>query len=511
MRMLGLLAAVLAAMLTLTACGSGGDDDDEPTTAATPTASPTPEETQSPVSVSDLARSVVQIQALSGGDAVWWGSGTIVSADGLILTNAHVIDNRFGEYDTLAIAITHETDEAPETEYIAEIVAVDFALDLAVVQITELIGGGSAPRDFPFVRLGDSDALEIGDDIRILGYPGIGGETITFTNGSVSGFTAERSVGNRAWIKTDATIAGGNSGGLAINDDGELIGVPTIVGSGAGAETGYVDCRVLEDTNNDGFLDDRDTCVTVGGFINGLRPVGLATDMIAAAEAGEAYVSPYYEGEFVDVPGDFDASAVDLSNLLFSTGVTADDEPTEVLALIPSNPARVCGFWDYEGMQDGMTWDALWYLDGELSEDASVFADTWVGGATGNWWVCVLDEEFGLPDGLYELVLQIEGDLAGSDAIHVSDERQLIELDIVNESSVEICGVWASPAGAQNWGFEDLGPTVTVPPGDFWPLFIAAGTYDLLMYDCGSNTLVEEYGVDLFDDTGYTVTDTGFQ
>jgi len=87
----------------------------------------------------------------------------------------------------------------------------------------------------------------------------------------------------------------------------------------------------------------------------------------------------------------------------------------------------------------------------------------------------------------------------------------LIELDIVNESSVEICGVWASPAGAQNWGFEDLGPTVTVPPGDFWPLFIAAGTYDLLMYDCGSNTLVEEYGVDLFDDTGYTVTDTGFQ
>ncbi len=511
MRMLGLLAAVLAALLTLSACGSSGDDNDEPTLTASPTASPTPEETEGPVSIADLARSVVQIQALSEGTADWWGSGTIVSADGLILTNAHVIDNRFGEYDTLAIAITRETDEAPEVEFIAEIVAVDFALDLAVVQITETIDGGSAPRDFPFVRVGDSDALEIGDDIRILGYPGIGGDTITFTNGSVSGFTAERSVGNRAWIKTDATIAGGNSGGLAVNDAGELIGVPTVVGSGAGAETGYVDCRVLEDTNGDGFLDDRDTCVTVGGFINGLRPVGLASSMIAAAEAGEAYVSAYYQEEFEEVPGEFDASQVELSNLLFSSGVTNDDEPSEVLALFPSNSTHVCGFWDYEGMQDGMTWDALWYVDGELSEDGSVFADTWVGGETGNWWVCVLDEEFGLPDGLYELVLQIEGDPAGSDAIYVDDDRQLIELDIVNEASVEICGVWASPADAQNWGFEDLGPTVIVPPGDFWPLFIASGTYDLLMYDCSSNTLVEEYGVDLFDDTGYTVTDASFQ
>lgn len=504
MRMLGPLAAVLAALLMLSACG--GDDDE-----ATPTASATPEETPTEVSISDLARSVVQIQALSGGEAVWWGSGTILSADGLILTNAHVIDNRLSEYDALAVGITHETDQAPETEYLAELVAADFALDLALVQITEPIDGAPAPGGFPVVRIGDSDALEIGDDIRILGYPGIGGETITFTNGSVSGFTAERSVGNRAWIKTDATIAGGNSGGLAVNEAGEIIGVPTVVGSGAGAETGFVDCRVLEDTNNDGALDDADTCVTVGGFINGLRPVGLAAEMLAAAEAGEEYVSPYHEAELADISGGFDASGVELSNLLFSAGVSADDEPTDVLALFPSNTTYVCGFWDYEGMQDGMSWDALWYVNGDLNEGASVIADTWVGGEAGNWWVCILDEEFGLPDGLYELVLQIEGSPTGSDAVHVGDDRQLIEFDIVNDSSVEICGVWASPAGAQNWGFEDLGPTVTVLPGESWPLFIATGTYDLLMYDCNGETLIEEYEVDILEDSSYTVTDASIQ
>ena len=241
-------------------------------------------------------------------------------------------------------------------------------------------------------------------------------------------------------------------------------------------------------------------------------PPGLHREqVIAAAEAGEAYVSPYHEADLADVASDLDASEVELSNLLFSTGVTADDEPTEVLPLVPSNPARVCGVWDHEGMQSGTTWDALWYVDGELSEDGSVFADTLVGGEDGNWWVCVLDEAFGLPDGLYALVLQIEGDPAGSDAVHVGGGRRLIEFDVVNESTVEICGVWASPAGAQNWGFEDLGPTVTIPPGDFSPLFIASGTYVLLMYDCSGVTLLEEYGIDVLTDTGYTVTDASFQ
>jgi S1-C subfamily serine protease len=504
------LALTTLLVTAVVACGGGGgdDDDDDDDGDGTPTPGESIDPSGEPVGVEDLAHAVVQIVAIAGGDPVWTGSGTILTPDGLILTNAHVVDNRFDEYDELHVAVTVETDEPADPRYVGEVLAVDYNLDLAVMQITEDLEGGEILEDFPFVEIGDSDEVEIGDDIRILGYPGIGGQTITFTNGVVSGFTAERSVGNRAWIKTDATIAGGNSGGLAVNEDGQIIGVPTVVGSGAGAETGYVDCRVLEDTNGDGFLDENDSCIPVGGFINGLRPVKLAQDLLVAAESGEEYVSPYYEEDDIEETptGGYDASEVDLFGLVFSDGVTEDDEPESIEVVFPSLVPRVCGFWEYEGMEDGMVWDALWYVDGELNDGGSIIADTWVGGESGSWWVCIVDEEAGLADGLYELILQIEGEPFGSDAVFVGDDRVEIELDISNESDVEICAAWVSPQGAQNWGFEDLGADVTVPPGEFAPVFIGSGIHDIQLYDCDAELLYEDYGLEIFEDSTYTYT-----
>lgn len=504
-----LLALTAALALALAACGGGSGDDTTDTPTATPSASATEAPSPTQQSVGDIARSVVEVWALSNGDPVWHGSGTFITEDGMILTNAHVVDTRYDEYDELGVAITTATDEPPVLQYHADILAVDYVLDLAIIQITAGLDGSPVNETFPAVALADSDDVEIGDPIRILGYPGIGGETITFTNGSVSGFTSDRALGNRAWIKTDAVIAGGNSGGLAINADGQAIGVPTVVGSGAGADTGgVVDCRVLADTNGDGFLDDRDNCVPVGGFINGVRPVNLARDMLAAVFAGEQYVSAYYdEADFVDAPGGFDASNVTLYDLVFSDGVTADDQPPQVLTYVTSNPTRVCGFWDYEGMQDGMTWDALWYIDGELDEGGSFIGDTWSGGESGSWWVCIVDEDFGLSDGLYELVIQVEGDPYGSEAIYVGGNRSEVEVDIDNQSSTELCAVWISPTGAQNWGFEDLGPGVTVVSGDYWPLFVATGQYDILIEDCFGNTVLSDFDLDIQEDSTYTVTD----
>lgn len=241
-------------------------------------------------------RSVVQITAMyeENGELVdgWTGSGSIISSEGMILTNAHVVlPDHYFPVDALKIAMTESDDQPPIQRYFAEVLQADPILDIAVIKIsTDLDGNALDPSslNLPNVPLGDSDKLMLGDDLTILGYPGIGGTTITLTSGEVSGFTSEGDYGARAFIKTSATIAGGNSGGLAANDVGEIIGIPTQLGYGGDDQ--FVDCRVLADTNRDGIIDDRDDCVPTGGFINALRPINLAMPLIEAARRGEVWI-----------------------------------------------------------------------------------------------------------------------------------------------------------------------------------------------------------------------------
>ena len=220
----------------------------------------------------------------------WSGSGTIISPDGLILTNAHVaVGDRFYRADRLTVALTVAEDKPPVPAYLAEVVQADPSLDIAVLRIAYDLSGqriNPSDLDLPYVQLGDSDVLRLGDPITILGYPGIGGETITLTRGEVSGFTAEAGYGNRAFIKTSATIAGGNSGGLATDENNKLIGIPSQVGAGE-VSGDIVDCRPLADTNRDGYINQYDTCVPTGGFINALRPINLAKPLINAAIQGQ--------------------------------------------------------------------------------------------------------------------------------------------------------------------------------------------------------------------------------
>ncbi|MCW5875278.1 MAG: trypsin-like peptidase domain-containing protein [Anaerolineales bacterium] len=222
----------------------------------------------------------------------WTGSGTIITPDGLILTNAHVVlPERYFPVDELIVAMTINQDQEPQPSYYAEVVQADATLDLAVIQITHNYDGSpvnAASLNLPYVSLGNADALNLGDELTILGYPGIGGGTITLTRGEVSGFTGQQPYGARAFIKTNATIAGGNSGGLAVDAEGYLVGVPTQLGYGGDDQ--YVDCRVLVDTNRDGVVNELDNCVPTGGFINALRPVTLALPLIQAAQGGQVSV-----------------------------------------------------------------------------------------------------------------------------------------------------------------------------------------------------------------------------
>jgi len=229
-----------------------------------------------------------------------WGSGTIVSATGHILTNHHVTDLASVREQIedpgmkllegmLAVLITRSADEPPIASYLAEVQADSAHLDLAVLRITQDLGRKPVNPEslqLPFVPLGDSEQVNLAQAVYIFGYPAIGGQTITYTEGAVSGFSAEDGVQGRAWIKTDASISGGNSGGTAIAGDGTLIGVPTR-GGGGGTTEPLVDCRSVTDTNGDGSVNAEDTCVPVGGFINSLRPVNLARPLIEQAMSGQ--------------------------------------------------------------------------------------------------------------------------------------------------------------------------------------------------------------------------------
>ncbi len=220
----------------------------KPTPTATLTATPEPTETEAPTDIPGLAatqqaqgeatalRALVEVVVkVSGG--TYGGSGSLLDSRGYVLTNFHVL----GDVDTgklyesnerIRIGVNWDNPALePDTYYNCEIVKFDENYDLALLKAVSLSNGKPLPADlvFPTIPVGDSDLLRIGDPIAILGYPGLGGTTPTFTRGTVSGFLPDNSIHqDLGWIKTDAEVNRGNSGGMAINAKGELIGVPTM-------------------------------------------------------------------------------------------------------------------------------------------------------------------------------------------------------------------------------------------------------------------------------------------
>jgi S1-C subfamily serine protease len=161
------------------------------------------------------------------------GSGCIVSSDGLVLTNWHVVRDFAGDpSEPVYIAVNFSLYEPPRELFRAEVVDYDADRDFALLRIESGLYGQSLPYNyrFPYFELGDPEELSIGQPLSFLGYPGIGGTgsraSVSLTRGIVSGF--ERSE-DRSLIKTDAVIHGGNSGGAAINAYYELLGLPTVV------------------------------------------------------------------------------------------------------------------------------------------------------------------------------------------------------------------------------------------------------------------------------------------
>ena len=159
------------------------------------------------------------------------GSGTIVSDLGYILTNEHVIsDDGTNCNSEIVVFTTSSADKDPEPKYYAEIVTESVRLDLAVLEITSSYGGTYLPKNFYNACLGDSESVNLSDDLLIWGYPDVRGidsiGRIDVTNGFVSGFESEDGI-SKAWFSMSADISYGNSGGGGYNSNGELVAVTT--------------------------------------------------------------------------------------------------------------------------------------------------------------------------------------------------------------------------------------------------------------------------------------------
>jgi hypothetical protein len=206
---------------------------------------------------------------------VTYGSGTVVSASGLVLTNHHVIAE--AERDGLDIWIaTSDGRSSPVLAYKATVVRSDPILDLAVLQIvTDANDVPLSPEQLRlgYVELGNSDQLELGDDLHILSYPVVG-QGLLYTRGVVSGLRTEPGITGTAWVFTDGAISGGSSGGTAVNANGELVAVPT---------GGLPQICENKDTNGDGMIDADDNCVIEGATVGLLRPVNFAKPMLTSA------------------------------------------------------------------------------------------------------------------------------------------------------------------------------------------------------------------------------------
>ncbi|MGH6892383.1 MAG: S1C family serine protease [Dongiaceae bacterium] len=150
------------------------------------------------------------------------GSGSIISADGDVLTSNHMILG----YDQVAVILKPAAEGAAPSEFdalTADVVKIDQVADLALIRIRDW-------KESAFIGLGDADAISVGDDVNTIGHPQ--GKTWTYTKGVISqmrngyGWTYRNEFDHQAdVIGIQAPIDPGNSGGPLLDDDGRLIGV----------------------------------------------------------------------------------------------------------------------------------------------------------------------------------------------------------------------------------------------------------------------------------------------
>jgi len=253
------------------------------------------------------------------------GSGFIISSDGKIVTNHHVVAN----------AETVKVKLSDGRSYDAQVVGSDPLTDIAVLKVT-------ADVDLPTVDFGTSETLRVGDEVIAVGNPfGLGG---TVTTGIVSALSRDiRSGPFDDFIQTDAAINRGNSGGPLFNNEGDVIGVNTAIISPGGGSVG-IGFAVPSDLVQSVVTDLADDGQLARGWLGvNIRPM---TEEVAAVLGYDAPKGAVIEAVSADSPaaqaglekGDiilsFGEKTVDtLRDLTRAVATTKPDDTTQITLL----------------------------------------------------------------------------------------------------------------------------------------------------------------------------------
>ena len=154
-------------------------------------------------------------------EQVGTGSGVIISEDGYIVTNNHVIK------DAKELEVTLNNNKA----YKAKLIGTDSKMDIALLKI-------DADEKLPFIVFGNSDQIKVGEWVLAVGNPYNLNSTVTAGIVSAKARNLDKA-SIQSFIQTDAAVNPGNSGGALVNARGELIGINTMISSPTGSYAGY--------------------------------------------------------------------------------------------------------------------------------------------------------------------------------------------------------------------------------------------------------------------------------
>ncbi|MCG2719875.1 MAG: serine protease [Nanoarchaeota archaeon] len=159
------------------------------------------------------------------------GSGTIIDPKGIILTNKHVVTDKYNNIiSKCAVGTISSISDKPSFDYVAETKYYSTTYDAAIVYMDN-----KNDYVFPYIDIfsDSTGSLSLGEKIEAIGFPSIGGATLTYTSGIMSGYLDE-------YIKTTTPLEQGNSGGAAYNSIGKFIGIPTAVIKGKLNNISYI-------------------------------------------------------------------------------------------------------------------------------------------------------------------------------------------------------------------------------------------------------------------------------